>query len=314
MKKYTVTNLIYTISFLLIFGPLCYVLYDYVFSFGVPPAAAKEALSESNTSPISINRDFSGEGVEYADKVTVLTYHQIIPEDQLKKHHFTKDGDIVDMVVTLEEFTKQMNFLKEQNYTVLTLKEFELFMTNQKKVPAKSVLITFDDGFKNVFEFAYPVLKKNGFYAVHFMITEFITERTVAYDSAYLQYASIGELKEAADVFDYGNHTNSFHKRNEDGIAYLLAYDAEKVKEDLAKANEWLGRSTAFTPPYGEYNPATLEILKELNVKMGFTVEQGFAEPSQHILEIPRQGIYPFYTMKDFKHLLEQGSRSPASL
>jgi peptidoglycan/xylan/chitin deacetylase (PgdA/CDA1 family) len=305
MKKYAISNLVFTVFFLAIFGPLCYLLYDYVLNFGLQPAAAKQSLGDTNAAPISVDRDFSF-APEYADKVPVLMYHQVIPEDQLKKHHFTEDGDIIEMVVTLEEFTKQMNYLKEENYTVLSLKEFEGFMTNQKKVPANSVLITFDDGFKNVFKFAYPVLKKHDFYAVSLIITGLITDRTVAYDSTFLQYASIDELKEASDVFDYGNHTHSFHHRNDEGVSYVEAYDRVDVKENLTKANEWLGHSVAFAAPYGEYNTTTLDILKELNIKMGFTVEPGYAAPSQHILEIPRHAIYPFYTVEDFGYILEQ--------
>ena len=38
---------------------------------------------------------------------------------------------------------------------------------------------------------------------------------------------------------------------------------------------------------------------------MAFTTQRGYAEPSQHILEIPRQGIFPFYTMVDFISILE---------
>jgi peptidoglycan/xylan/chitin deacetylase (PgdA/CDA1 family) len=304
MKKYSISNLLFTLIFLAVFAPLCYLLYDYVLNFALPPVAAKQSLSDMNTAPISANRDFSS-APEYADKVPVLMYHQVIPESQLKKHHFTEDGDINEMVVTLEEFTKQMNYLKEENYTVLSLKEFEGFMTNQKRVPAKSVLITFDDGFKNVFEFAYPVLKKQNFHAVHFIITGLITERTVDYDSAFLQYASIDELKEASGVFDYGNHTHSFHHRNDAGVSYVEAYDSAEVKENLIKANEWIGHTKAFAAPYGEYTTTTLDILKELNIKMGFTVEPGYADPSQHILEVPRYAIYPFYTVEDFGYILE---------
>lgn len=304
MRKHTISNLVFTVFFLAIFSPLCYLLYDYVLNFGLPPVAAKESLRDSNTPPISVNRDFSSVE-EFAEKVPVLMYHQIIPESELKKQHYTENGEINDMVVTLEAFTEQMNYLKEQNYTVLSLKEFELFMTNQKKVPAKSVLITFDDGFKNVFEFAYPVLKKHDFYAVSFIITGLITNRSVSYDSSFLQYASIDELKEASDVFDYGNHTHSFHQRKDNGVSYLEAYDREVVKEDLTQAHEWLKDSTAFAAPYGEYNTSTLDILKELNINMAFTVQPGYAAPSQHILEIPRYAIYPFYTMEDFSYVLD---------
>ncbi|WP_424769315.1 polysaccharide deacetylase family protein [Paenibacillus sp. sgz302251] len=305
MKKYVIPNLLFTVFFIAVFTPLCYLLFNYVLNFGLPPVSAKQSLSNLNVSPISVNRDFF-EVEESADKVTVLMYHHIIPKSQLKKHHFTKNGKLIDMVVTLEEFTKQMNYLKEQNYTVLSLKEFELFITNQKKVPAKSVLITFDDGYKNVFEFAYPVLKKHEFSAVQLIITGLITERTVSYDSSLLQYASIDELKEASDVFDYGNHTHSLHHRDDNGVTYLKLYDCEKIQEDLAKANEWLGHSKTFAAPYGEYDANTLDILKELKFKMAFTVSPGYAEPSQHILEIPRYAIYPFYNMEDFIYIIEQ--------
>lgn len=309
MKKYVLSNLLFTVTFLLIFCPLCFLLYQYVFNYGFTPVRAEESLNELNISPISSNRDFSSMN-EYAEKVTVLMYHHIIPEKHLKKHHYTDAGDIIDMVITLEDFTDQMDYLKDNNYTVLSLKEFELFMLNRKQVPDKSVLITFDDGYKNVFKFAYPVLKKHGFFATNFLVTGLITNRTIPYDSSYLQYASIDELKEAADVFDYGNHTNSMHQRNGDGVAYLEWYDTKKVKEDLATANEWLGHSIAFAAPYGEYNPTTLDILRDLNTKMAFTIESGYAEPSQHILELPRQAIYPFYTMEDFIYIVEQKKHS----
>lgn len=303
MKKYAVSNILFTFAFLLIITPLFYLLVHYVLSTTSTSAAAKESLSDLNISPSQINRDFS-RIEEHADKVTILTYHQIIPENQLQAHHFTESGELITTIVTLKQFIEQMNYLKEHDYTVLTLKEFEQFMTNKKKVPAKSVLITFDDGYKNIFEFAYPVLKEHGFYAVHFIITGLITERTEPFDPNTLQYASIKELKTAADVFDYGSHTHSFHQQDGDGVAYLLTYTAEKIKEDLVKANDWLGHSIAFAAPYGKYNTATLEILRDLDVEMAFTIDPGYAEPSQHILEIPRQGIYPALTMQDFEWIL----------
>jgi len=305
MKKYTVSNLLFTVTFLLIFIPIIFLIYQYVVTHGFPIEPAKKSLSELNVSPISINRDFSNE-IEYADKVTILMYHQIIPKKHLEAQHFTDTGELNDMIITLETFTEQMNYLKENGFTVLSLKEFELFMLEQKKVPKKSILITFDDGYKSVFEFAYPVLKSHGFYATQFLITGAIINRNVPFDPSTLQYVSIDELKEASHVFDYGNHTHSMHVRTDDGVSYLLAYDVEEVKENIQKANQWIGNFNAFAVPYGEYDPTTLDILRDLSIKMAFTVDRGYAEPSQHILEIPRQGIFPYHTMDDFIKMLEQ--------
>ena len=41
-------------------------------------------------------------------------------------------------------------------------------------------------------------------------------------------------------------------------------------------------------------------------MKMAFTIEAGYAKPSQHLLEIPRKGIFPHYTMEDFIRIIEQ--------
>ncbi|MFC4409951.1 polysaccharide deacetylase family protein [Chungangia koreensis] len=305
MRKYFASNLLFTLIFLVVIVPLSYLLLHYVFSSITGPVAASEPLSQAGIAQNSTNRDFS-EAKDYAERVTVLMYHQIIPEKKLMEHHFTEANELIDSIVTLEQFTEQMDYLTNQDYTVLSLKEFEEFMIKHKKVPEKSVLITFDDGYKNVFEFAYPVLKERGFHAVHFLITGLITERTHPFTASKLQYASIEELIESSDVFDYGNHTHSFHRKTEEGSAFLTTLGEEIVKEDLEKAIEWLGHSELFAAPYGEYSPATLDILRDLGMKMAFTVSPGYAEPSNHILEIPRYGVYPFYTMEDFKYILEQ--------
>lgn len=303
-KKYWTTNILFTFAFLTFISPLSYWLYDHVKNDHLLyETVMAEQLYEKEKKEILTNRDFSQEK-EFAERVPVLMYHQIIPEDKLKPHHYSEDGTLSDTIVTLEAFKKQMDYLKKNDYTVLSLKEFTLYMMNGKKVPAKSVLITFDDGIKNVFKFAYPVLKEHGFYAVHFLITGVITEKTERYNPYSFQYASGKELRESADVFDYGNHTHNFHQRNEKGVPFLKAYDKEAVKKDIKKADDWLGHSSVFAAPYGQYNQETLEILKELNIIMAFTVHSGYADPSVPLLEIPRQNVHNDYSIEDFRRIL----------
>lgn len=303
MEKYVVSNIIFTAFFLSIILPLGYLIHDYAVHYGLPPKAAAGPLEVLYSPYSSINRDFT-DIEKYATKVPVLMYHQIIPKKYLKKHHFLENGELDETIVTLENFKRQMKYLKDQNYTVLSLKEFELYMTAGKKIPDKSVLITFDDGYKNVFEFAYPVLKEHEFYAVHFLITGLITHEKVSYKPTLYQYANIEEVERSSDVFDYGNHTHLFHQRNKENAAFLVTKDITLIKSDINQANQWLGQTIAFAAPYGEYNKNTLEILNELHTKIAFTVKPGYADPSLPRLEIPRWYISPKYSLEDFKFIL----------
>lgn len=303
MKRYLSVNLLFTFCFLLIMTPLFYSLFNYISHNLVSAMPSKSVVTPLHMPLISVDRDFS-EG-EYAGQVAVLMYHQILPEEVLQDIHYNKLHELSRTIVTVEQFTEQMTYLKINDYTVLSLAEFHQFMTKNKKVPAKSVLITFDDGMKNVFEFAYPVLKKHGFYAVQFIIPSTITEKTVPFDASIVQHASLDELVRAADVFDYGNHTLSFHEMTADGTAYLLSKKRENVKEDIESANKWIGHSLAFAAPFGEYDESTLEILAELNTGMAFTIEAGFASPSNSIYEIPRMGIYPEHTLDTFSNIID---------
>ena len=87
-------------------------------------------------------------------------------------------------IVLKSEFEKQMKLLKNNNYVTLTAAEFKLFMENKIKIPTKSILITFDDGFKNNYYEAYPILKKYNFTALNFMITSHITKKDSKYDGS----------------------------------------------------------------------------------------------------------------------------------
>ena len=308
MNKQIISNLLLTVTFLLVITPLFWGLFNYVLNPDNAPKPAKKPISERTLVAMAETREFENES-DFAEQVTVLMYHQILPEEELQDHHFQMNGKLVDTIVTQEQFAEQMEFLADNDFTVLSLQEFEGFMKQQKKIPANSVLITFDDGFKNVFEFAYPILKKCKFHAVHFVTTGLITNKTEAFDSSNVQYASIQELMTSVDVFDYGSHTHAFHQRDEDGIAFLEAYDHKKVKADLFRSFEWLGHSIAFAPPYGAYTNDTLHVLQELGVSLSFTIEDEYANPTQSPLEIPRYGIYPSYTMQEFHDIVSSSSK-----
>ena len=106
----------------------------------------------------------------------------------------------VNGIISLEEFEKQMEYIKNKK----TFKMEELEKLNYK-LPKDSILITFDDGYKNNYTNAFPILKKYGLKATIFLNTKYVGN-----DEYYLNWDEIKEMYESG-LIDFQMHTHS-HK------------------------------------------------------------------------------------------------------
>ena len=96
------------------------------------------------------------------NKIPILMYHSISYEK----------GNTVR--VPKENFKEQMKYLKDNNYTTLNLDELYIYMKTGKIIPKKPIVITFDDGYKDNYTNAYPILKEFKLKATVFVITDTI--------------------------------------------------------------------------------------------------------------------------------------------
>jgi peptidoglycan/xylan/chitin deacetylase (PgdA/CDA1 family) len=242
---------------------------------------------------------------EKAEKIPVLTYHKIIAEGDLSKDIHYDEGNLQDTIVTLEQFKEQMNFLHDNNFVTLTLKEFKAFMDKEIEVPKKSLLITFDDGWKDNFANAYPVLDEYGFKATIFLITDTIESVHKKYIPGSSQYLSSRDIVDGNNVFSYSSHTHSFHERDEKGNAFLVSKDKESIMNDIQISIDIIGDNTAFAYPYGAYDEETIKVLEQLEVPMAFTlIDNGMVHPDDNRFELSRRGVYPSTTIDIFKNLV----------
>lgn len=101
--------------------------------------------------------------------LTVLTYHRIANPVLAAE----LDQEVVD--ARPEEFEQQLSFL-EKYCNVISLEDVLAFQRGQR-LPPNPVLITFDDGYRDNYETAFPILQKHGMKAVFFIATEFIQQR-----------------------------------------------------------------------------------------------------------------------------------------
>ena len=103
------------------------------------------------------------------------------------------------LVVPPDEFRKQMQYLHDEGYHTITMDELYEYVTNGTALPDKPVLITFDDGYIDNYQHAFPILKEYNMKATLFMITSAFGES---------RFVNVEQLKEMqANGIDIQSHT-----------------------------------------------------------------------------------------------------------
>ncbi|MFD2657608.1 polysaccharide deacetylase family protein [Gracilibacillus thailandensis] len=298
-------NIIFTVIFLGLFSLIINLYYDDVsralYENDIFPADKGFDILECQNWRNEM-RQFHVSDEDKAKQVTVLMYHRVIEEDQIDDIHLETNGDLVSTVMLKSEFDMQMQLLKNEGFTTLTLKELEAFIEGKIDVPKHSIVLTFDDGFKdNALEVA-PILREHGFTGVSFVITGVVNLYDAKYEPGKYQYLSVEDIQNTCDVFEFESHTYNFHKRMDDHTAYLIGKPDELVRKDLETSIINLdGNTQAFASPYGAFDENNIQLFQKLGFNMAFTVVPETVRPGTDIYQIPRKEVYPHETIIDFK-------------
>lgn len=230
--------------------------------------------------------------------IVVLMYHRV--NDQLPP-------DILNTPAAA--FRRQMEYLKDNCRMIglgelLKTEDWRPLYGNRKR-PA--VLITFDDGYRDNYLNAYPVLKELGLTA-----TIFLTTGMIGTDKKRPRYAAMPdpdmmnweEVREmAGSGMTFAPHTHT-HPR-----LAKLSYEQQKkeVQDSLETLNaqHFAGfYKSVFCYPYGDYNEDTLTMMVKLGFRLAFTVRPGINDAKTPLLELRRTGINGRDTLFDLKKKL----------
>lgn len=248
------------------------------------------SLSLQASQAISIRTDTEG--------IPVLVYHHLLKDEE---NLFFRHNPAV---ITPEMFEEQMKYLHEEGYSAVTLRDLEEYIDGKKGLPAKSIAITLDDGYLSNLHYAYPILKKYGFQAAIFLITENIRKEPVPFHPDRLDYASWPQLEQYSDVFSFEGHSHHFH-RTFWKISYLVLQPKEEIMRDLLTSRKLLPASY-FAYPYGQYTTKTIHSVREAGYRMAFTIEPHRVHPGSNKGRLGRYWIGPDMTMQSFKELLKK--------
>lgn len=196
-------------------------------------------------------------------KIAVLCYHNIgRPEE---KANFPQEQE---WTIDVENFEEQLKMLEKNNYKTLTLEEFYNWKQGKIKLPYKSVLITFDDGFLSNYEYAFPLLKKYNMNATVFLIGNYMPETNEKWNGNLKEYISKETLEKVKGEYpniDFASHSYALH---EPGILETKSY--EELLNDEKNFKEQILETDIYCYPFGAYNDDMIKSLKQSNYKMAF--------------------------------------------
>lgn len=201
----------------------------------------------------------------------VLMYHKVgdaPPGSRLKK-----------LWVTTAEFRRQLQYLKDHGYTPVTFSDWKAAETGGPALPAKPVMITFDDGYANNREEAFPVLSEFGFKSCIFLVYETMDSHNAWHDPAsepwvrMLTWEQIFEMQ-SSGLVEFGSHT--MKHRN---LASLPLEDVRwELVESKKRLEDKLGREmVGFAYPYGAgaFVPEVRRAAREAGYRYDFSIRQG---------------------------------------
>lgn len=210
---------------------------------------------------------------EVGIRLPVLMYHHIEP---IRANMNARQKLFV---VTPQAFLQQMQGLHDAGYTTVTPDDLAAaWADGGAHLPAKPVMITFDDGFRDQYDNAVPVLKRFGMKGVFFVVTEATRLRGSMTDAMFKELDRTG-------VGYIASHTEHH--------AFLTKYSAaarwNEINGSKTHLEELLGHPvTVFAYPYGSWNPTVVSELKKAGYTMAFGVRLGSLQYASMAFDLHR--------------------------
>jgi peptidoglycan/xylan/chitin deacetylase (PgdA/CDA1 family) len=212
------------------------------------------------------------------------------------------------LACTPTAFKKQMRYLKKEGFRVISLGEAATALEKGSTLPEKSVLITFDDGYIDTYENAYPILKKFGFPATIFIVSDLVGESNQWIQregGSPRKLCNWNQLREmAGNGMEIGSHTATHIKLSDvnSDTAYHEIIDSKKTIETS------LGiQAQFFAYPYGLYKEEHKKLVKHAGYRVACSTHSGFNNLTEDTFMLRRIDVTGSDSLLKFKFKLKFG-------
>ena len=251
-------------------------------SGGAPtnPAASPVAAANAPKLPVA-------PAINKSAGVMVLCYHRLEEKPRPKD----------ELAITPQEFEKEMQQIKDAGFSVIPMQDFLAWRRGDKDIPAKSCVLTIDDGYVSGYDTAWPILKKFGYPFTMFVYINYIGSggKSVSWDQ-------LAEMRDAG--VDIESHTY-YHDNLRSPPSSVDATTLKLIRADIASLGmegymrkeivdskqileKQLGiKVNCIAYPYGNYSQKVRDLVKEAGYEAGFTVygqRLGYSAPAFDVL------------------------------
>jgi glycosyltransferase involved in cell wall biosynthesis len=229
-------------------------------------------------------------------KLPILMYHLV--RDDLKPD---------EVVISTKKFAEQMSFLNKNGFTTITLSDWRDWVLFGKPLPPKPVILTFDDGFKDLYENAWRILKKYNFRFTAFVVTSRIGMRNQweGIQEGKLPLISLQELQEmSADGAFFEAHSRTH--------PFLRKLSVSELHEEIRECKTDLKSLVGYDPqffayPYGDFRARERKCVAENDYLGACTTIQGMNTIRTDLYRLRRINISGKDSMLDFRLKLRFG-------
>lgn len=231
---------------------------------------------------------------QICDDPKVLMYHRIVDNRSLSESD--------KFCLHVDDFEQQLKVLDLLGYTPITFKDYKLFQERKLRLPKKPIILTFDDGYKDFYRLAYPVMQEKGMKGVVFVLGD----RSLRYNRWDSQAADVSKVSLMTDEeilelhssgFEIGAHSISHSNLKTLNVedCYSEVYKSKMILEALLDSPV-----ISFCYPYGLVNDKVKKIVDKTGFHYACSVFSGPVEFGQDPLEIRRMAIHNKTTLAGF--------------
>lgn len=233
---------------------------------------------------------------ERRQRIPVLMYHGVADDGPAALARFR---------LTPAAFASQMAWLRANGFHAIMSEQLEWSIANRQPFAGRPVLITFDDGFQNFADHAWPILRANDLTAEVFLVTDLVGE-TARWDAGSgppTQLMDAGTVRRlAGEGAFFGSHLATH--RAIDGLS--SADLAAELLRSRMFIERWTGRPIAsFAAPFSVTDRRLGRLARECGYRIGFGGRHGPADLESDPIDLPRIEIRGDRSLDEFVVRLE---------